>query len=54
MGYIVGDDRDQASILPSRIADYVASDASVRMIDAFADDLDLAALGCGIDGPSRL
>ena len=47
MGYIVGEDRDQASLLPSRIADYVASDASVRVIDAFADGLDLAALGFG-------
>jgi transposase len=45
MGYIVGEDREQASLLPSRIADYVASDAAVRVIDAFADGLDLAGLG---------
>lgn len=45
MGYIVGEDRDQASLLPGRIDDYVAADAPVRVIDAFADGLDLAVLG---------
>lgn len=30
MVYIVGQDRDQASHLPSRVEDYVASDAAVR------------------------
>lgn len=47
MGYIVGEDRDQASFLPSRIADYVADDAAVRVIDAFVDEFDLATLGFG-------
>lgn len=45
MGYIVGEDRDQASLLPARVEDYVAADAPVRVIDAFADGLDLSALG---------
>ena len=45
MGYIVGEDREQASLLPSRVEDYVASDAAVRVIDAFVAGLDLAALG---------
>ena len=45
MGYIAGEDRDQASFLPSRIADYVASDASVRVVDAFVDGLELSGLG---------
>jgi hypothetical protein len=30
MGYIVGTDRGQASLLPARIEDYVAGDAPVR------------------------
>jgi transposase len=47
MGYIIGEDRDQASLLPARVADYVANDAAVRVIDAFVERLDLAALGFG-------
>ena len=45
MGYIVGSDREQASLLPSRIEDYVSWDAAVRVIDAFVDGLDLPGLG---------
>jgi hypothetical protein len=44
MGYIVGEDRAQASFLPARLEDYVAADAAVRVIDAFADGLDLTVL----------
>lgn len=47
MGCIVGEDRDQASLLPARVADYVSDDAAVRVIDAFVGRLDLAALGFG-------
>jgi hypothetical protein len=42
MSYIVGDDRDQAALLPARLEAYVAPDASVRVIDAFVADLDMA------------
>ena len=45
MGYIVGEDRAQAFLLPSRVEDYVASDAAVRVVEAFTDGLDLASLG---------
>ena len=45
MGYIAGDERDQGLLLPARIEDYVSADAAVRVIDAFADGLDLAGLG---------
>lgn len=45
MGYIVGEDREQASFLPARLEDYVASDAAVRVIDAFVDGLELSRLG---------
>jgi len=45
MRYIVGADREQASLLPSRVEDYVATDAPVRVIDAFVDGLDLTMLG---------
>ncbi len=45
MGYISGEDRGQALLLPARIEDYVAADAPVRVIDAFVDGLDLLGLG---------
>lgn len=45
MGYIVGSDRQQASLLPPRIEDYVGADAPVRVIDAFVDGLDMSGLG---------
>jgi len=52
MGYIVGEDRTQASLLPGRVEDYVAADAAVRVIDAFVDGLDLAGLGFGRTSPA--
>lgn len=52
MGYIVGEDRAQASFLPARLEDYVAADAAVRVIDAFADGLDLSVLGFGRSVPA--
>jgi transposase len=36
---------NQTSFLPARLEDYVAPDNPVRVIDAFVDELDLAALG---------
>lgn len=45
MRYIVGEDRDQGSLLPCRLEDYVPADAPVRVIDAFAAGLDLVVLG---------
>lgn len=45
MRYIVGDDRDQVSLLPARVEDYVGADAAVGVIDAFVGGLDLIALG---------
>lgn len=38
-------DRDQTTFLPALLEDYVTSDNPVRVIDAFAEELDLAALG---------
>src|SRR5437899_3056722 len=40
-----GDSRDQASLLPPRIEDYVGPDNPVRAIDGFVCALDLAKLG---------
>ena len=40
-----GISRDQASILPARVEDYVTRNNPVRAIDAFVDGLDLVKLG---------
>ena len=45
MSYIRGEDREQASFLPARIDDYVGAEAAVRVIDAFAEGLDVVGLG---------
>jgi len=43
--FIEGADRRQATLLPETIEDYVGKENPVRVIDAFVDMLDLAALG---------
>ena len=45
MSFIDGDSRDQISLLPACIGDYVAADSLVRVVDAFVASLDLAELG---------
>jgi transposase len=44
-GFIVGDDRSQATLFPERLDDYIAEDSAVRVIDVFIDDLDISGLG---------
>jgi transposase len=43
-GFIEGLDRSQATLLPECLDDYVGEDNPVRVVDAFIDMLDLAAL----------
>lgn len=43
--FIQGVDRTQSIAFPERLDDYVSEDNPVRIIDAFIDTLDLAALG---------
>ena len=45
MRHITGESRDQATLLPPTLDDYVAADHPVRVIDAFVDSLDMKALG---------
>jgi len=40
-----GESRDQASLLPARIEDYVGPDNPVRAIESFVGALELAKLG---------
>jgi len=45
MAYIQGVDRDQSSLLPPSVDEYVGDNSIVRVIDAFVDGLDLLSLG---------
>ena len=48
--FIEGADREQATLLPECLEDWVEEDNPVRAIDAFIDALDLGNLGfCGVD-----
>src|SRR6187551_2012063 len=48
--FIVGADRQQATLLPECLDDFIAEDNTVRIVDVFIDELDLVALG--FDGAS--
>src|SRR6516225_4574698 len=43
--FVEGEDRRQGVLLPEFLDDYVSEENPVRAIDAFVDELDLAALG---------
>ncbi len=43
--YIQGSDRSQVTLLPECLDDFVAEDNTVRVVDAFIGELDLAYLG---------
>jgi transposase len=44
-GFVQGVDRDQVTLFPARLDEYVAEDNPVRAVDAFVDGLDLDGLG---------
>jgi len=44
-GFIVGADRNQATLFPERLDDYVAEESTARVIDFFVDEIDLSGLG---------
>ena len=43
--FVEGEARSQQTLLPACLEDYIGDDNSVRVVDAFIDELDLAALG---------
>lgn len=45
MHHVTGTPREQTTLLPEAIEDYIAADNPVRFIDAFVDKLDLRSLG---------
>src|SRR5262245_29950891 len=44
-GFVQGVDREQVTLFPARLDEYVAEDNPVRAVDAFVDGLDLDGLG---------
>src|SRR5215467_5713527 len=44
-GFVQGVDREQVTLLPARLEEYVAADNPVRAVDAFVGTLDLDGLG---------
>jgi transposase len=45
--FVVGEDRNQSTLFPELLDDYVGDDNPVRAIDFFVDELDLGELGFG-------
>jgi len=43
--FVVGEDRNQSTLFPERLDEYVDEDNPVRVIDVFVDELDLGGLG---------
>ena len=43
--FIEGQDRNQVTLIPECLDDFIAEDNAVRVVDAFVAELDLAALG---------
>ena len=44
-GFVEGIGREQSTLFPARLDDYVAEDNPVRAVDVFVDNLDLDKLG---------
>ena len=53
MGYKTGVDREQQSVFPETLDEYVSADNPVRFIDAFVATLDMAKLGFERAVPAR-
>jgi len=45
--FIEGEDRNQSTLFPECLDDYIAEDNPVRFVDVFVDELDIAQLGFG-------
>ena len=43
--FIEGVDRDQSTLFPERLEDFIAENNPVRVVEAFVEALDLSALG---------
>lgn len=43
--YITGQDRQQVTLLPECLDDFIGEDNPIRVVEAFVNELDLASLG---------
>jgi len=43
--FILGQDRNQSTLFPESLEDYIGEDNTVRVIDAYVDELDLFSIG---------
>lgn len=43
--YVESQDRQQVTLLPECLNDFIGEDNPVRVVDAFVDELDLAGVG---------
>jgi transposase len=43
--FVEGVEREQGTLFPERLDDYIGEDNPVRVVDVFVDELDLAVLG---------
>lgn len=50
--FIEGWDRQQVTLLPECLDDFVAEDNTVRIVDVFIGELDLVAMGFGGASPA--
>ena len=44
-GFIEGESRNQSTLFPESLDEYIAEDSAVRLIDVFIDKLDISGLG---------
>jgi len=52
MDFIRGTSREQGTLFPERLDDYISAENPVRFIDVFVDELDLKALGFARTSPA--
>ncbi|MBR9762972.1 MAG: transposase, partial [Rhodobacteraceae bacterium] len=52
-GFIDGIDREQVTLFPDRLEDWIGEDHLVRVVDLFVEELDLPALGFERSVPAR-
>ncbi len=45
MAYIQGEDREQITLFPEAIDDYITEENGVRIIEVFVNSLDMMTLG---------
>ncbi len=51
--FVKGQDRQQVTLLPECLDDFIAEDNTVRIVDVFIDELDLVALGFEGANPAK-